>query len=138
MPGDHAPALSLSGWVKGGPYDILDGNAIYVVEFWATWCPACRNAIAHVTELKQAYEGKGVVVLAVSEEDADTVSAFVDQQGDAMDYAVALDDHGASFRDYGIRTIPHVFVVDHDGVVVWRGHPADPELQETLDELTAP
>jgi len=135
-PGEPAPPVVISEWVKGGPYDVNAGNAIYVLDFWATWCPPCRDSIPHMTELQHAFAEKGVVVIGITQEEQAVVRAFVEDQGDAMDYAVAIDGDYTTARAYGISSIPHAFVIDRQGMVAWRGHPQKPGLERTLNELT--
>lgn len=136
--GDPAPALSVSEWVKGGPVTLADGKGktVYVVEFWATWCPPCRESIPHLTELQKKYKDKGVVVIGVTTEDAADVQSFVTAQGAAMDYVVAVDKDGKTTEAYmdafGEDGIPHAFIVDTAGAIVWHGHPLD-----GLDEAVA-
>ena len=43
--GNYVPALQVGEWIKGGPFTLGDGT-IYLVEFWATWCPHCANAVS--------------------------------------------------------------------------------------------
>lgn len=122
--GDPAAPLKIAEWVKGEPVELKEGN-VYVVEFWATWCPPCRESIPHLTELQAKY--KDVTFIGVSDEDAATVKPFVDKQGENMDYVVAVDDGGATsaayMQAYGQSGIPTAFVVNRDGKVVWVGHP---------------
>ncbi len=91
--GDPAPPLQISEWVKGGPVKLADGKGktIYVIEFWATWCPPCRASIPHLTELQKKFKDKGVVFVGISNEKLATVKKFVKQMGDKMDYVVAID-----------------------------------------------
>ena len=51
--GDPAAPLTIKDWVKGKPANVRDGKAVYVVEFWATWCGPCRVSIPHLTELQK-------------------------------------------------------------------------------------
>ncbi|MCA9244761.1 MAG: redoxin family protein [Phycisphaerales bacterium] len=138
--GDPAPKLEIGKWVKGEAVDLSKGKGktIYVVEFWATWCPPCRASIPHLTELQKEYKDKNVVFIGVSDEPADTVSPFVDKQGDKMDYIVAVDNDKKETKQawmgaYGIGGIPHAFVVDKEGLVIWHGHPM--ELDEPLKQI---
>jgi len=125
--GDTAPPLKIATWVKGGPVDLKagKGKSIYVVEFWATWCPPCRTSIPHLTELQKKYKDKGVVVIGVSDEEASVIKPFVDKMGDSMNYVVAADDGGktgqAYMQAFGITSIPHAFIVDKAGAIVWEG-----------------
>lgn len=125
--GDPAAPLVIAEWTKGGPVDMAaDTNKIYVVEFWATWCPPCRTSIPHLTEVQKEFKDKGVVIIGVSDEEKDVVSKFVKRMGDKMDYVVALDkDRKTSdgyMKTYGVGGIPHAFIVRH-GKIVWHGHP---------------
>lgn len=137
-----APALSVSEWVKGEPVKLEDGKgkSIYVVEFWATWCPPCRDSIPHLTELQKTYRDKGVVVIGVSAEDPKTVESFVQKLGDKMDYTVAVDAGKATHKAFSkivpIPGIPTAFVIDKEGQVVWSGHPML-GLDDFLKEMTS-
>lgn len=136
--GDPAKPLKIASWVKGKPVDLaaLKGKQVAVVEFWATWCPPCRASIPHLTQLQKKF--KDVVIVGISDEDVATVKKFVEKMGDKMDYVVAVDDNDqtgeAYMKAFGIRGIPHAFVVDKSGRIVWHGHPMG-ELEKTLEAL---
>lgn len=138
--GDPAAPLVISEWVKGKPVDLAaaKGKQIVVVEFWATWCGPCRTSIPHLTEMQKKF--KDVRFVGVSDEDAAVVKKFVAKMGEKMDYAVAVDKERKTSAGYmeafGIGGIPHAFVVDLKGQVVWQGHPMD-GLEEVLPEVVA-
>lgn len=126
--GVPAPPLTGLEWVKNGPVEIKPGT-VYVVEFWATWCPPCRVSIPHLTELQHKYKDKNLVIVGISTEKVAVVKPFVEQKGSEMDYAVAVDTAGAASGGYmdafGRNTIPSAFVIDASGKIVWVGHPMD-------------
>ncbi len=134
--GDQAYPLTGLTWVKGSPVSISPGK-VYVVEFWATWCPPCRESIPHLTELADKYADR-VVFVGVSNEDVSTVEPFVADKGDEMDYHVAVDTNGNVVKGYmsafNQGGIPTAFVVNADGMVVWLGHPMG-ELESVLDQV---
>ena len=136
--GDPAPELTILEWAKGEPVTLADGKGktAYVVEFWATWCPPCRKSIPHLTELQKKYKDKGLVVIGVTAEEPADVKPFVEAQGVAMDYVVAVDKDGKTTEAYmdafGEDGIPHAFIVDSEGRIAWHGHPLD-----GLDEAVA-
>jgi thiol-disulfide isomerase/thioredoxin len=138
--GDPAAALAVKEWVKGKQVDVKDGKNIYVVEFWATWCPPCRTSIPHLTEIQKNFKDKGVVVIGISDETADKVKPFVEKQAEKMEYVVAIDEGGKCSKGYmeafGQGGIPHAFIVGKDGKVIWHGHPMD-GLDKALEEITA-
>jgi len=139
--GDAAKPLDIQEWVKGSEVKLADGQGtkIYVVEFWATWCPPCRTSIPHLTEMQKKFKDKGVVFIGVTNEKSDVVKKFVEKMGDKMDYTVAIDAGKTSegyMQAYGINGIPHAFIVDKAGKVAWEGHPMD-GLDKVLDEIVA-
>ncbi len=129
--GDKAPEISVTDWIQGGPVKLSDGlgKNVYIVEFWATWCPPCRASIPHLNELYQKYKDRGLQVVAITQEDPDSVASFVKNQGDKMTYPVAIDGDGkmadAYMLAFGENGIPHAFVIDTKGKIVWHGHPMD-------------
>jgi len=141
--GSAAAQLKVEKWIKGQPVDIAACTAksnVVVVEFWATWCAPCRATIPHLTDLQKKYKDKGISFVGISTEDEATVKKFVEKMGDKMDYSVAIDKDGATSSDYmdafGVSGIPHAFVVDKKGRIVWHGHPMselDGVLKEVLD-----
>lgn len=139
--GDPAPALKIGHWVKGNPVEIGNGRneSVFVVEFWATWCPPCRTSIPHLTEIQKKYRDDGVVVVGISTEDVAEVEPFVRKQNENMEYTVAVDVQGETTRAYmeaaGQKGIPCAFIVDRSGAIAWIGHPMDGEFEATLERL---
>jgi len=131
--GQPAPAISATDWLNTPPLSLekLRGK-IVVVEFWATWCPPCRATIPHLIELYKKYKDKGVVFVSLTDESKTKVEPFAQQMG--MIYPLGCGSRSGS--TYGVRGIPHAFVVDVAGKVAWRGHPAsdgfEPAIQEQL------
>lgn len=133
--GDAAPKMTVDAWVKGSPVRSFEKGKVYVVEFWATWCPPCVEAIPKLTELQRKHERQGLVVIGVaaSERGRDAqdkrrrLNNFVNQQGRKMEYRVAFSDDGVMIRDWmqaaGRRGIPSAFVVDKAGKISWIGSP---------------
>jgi thiol-disulfide isomerase/thioredoxin len=138
--GDPAPELRIAEWLKGEPVVLVDGKDknIYVIEIWATTCAHCRAAVPRLTEMQKKYADQNVVFIAVSTEEAETLKAFVAEMGEKLEYRVAADQEQVTARAYmrGFRvgTVPHAFVVDQSGNVVWHGHPMF-GLQKALDAI---
>ena len=138
--GMPAPSLSIDQWIKGNPIDLKQGKGsnVYVVEFWATWCPPCRDSVPHLSALQQKFRDKGVVIIGISDEAPGKVRSFVKRMGDKMNYSVAVDKNQGTSKNYmnafGIETIPHAFIVDKHGRMVWHGHPMD-QLDTALNEV---
>lgn len=88
-----------------------------VLNFWATWCPPCRQELPTLQDLHQR-RGDAFVLLAVSEgEQQQDVLAFVRKYG--FTFRVLLDPQLSVGRTYGARAIPMTFVIDPDGVIVY-------------------
>ena len=147
--GDAAPAIQVKQWVKGEAVTSFAKDHIYVVEFWATWCPPCRESIPHLTELQKKHNDVTFIGVSVFEHEADQgkVAPFVEKMGEKMDYRVAMDDvpegkknnDGAMAKSWMIASgqggIPTAFIVDKTGHVAWIGHPMN--MEEPLDKILA-
>jgi thiol-disulfide isomerase/thioredoxin len=156
--GDDAPRLAVAEWIKGTPIAGFEKGTVYVVEFWATWCPPCRESIPHLTELQKKYGDKVRVIGVAIWEEIDPIQKgdknapasyvqrvkdFVASQGDTMDYRVAYDGDegkGEMARTYVKAAsrpgIPAAFIVDQNGKVAWIGHPLI-RMEEPLEKIVA-
>jgi uncharacterized protein (TIGR03435 family) len=92
----------------------LRGRAV-VIEFWATWCPGCRDQIEHLNQLAERFASGPVVFLSVTDEDVGLVTRFL-KDWPIMGW-VGIDDRGETFRRYGIVGRPQTVLVDAAGVV---------------------
>ncbi|HIP31911.1 MAG TPA: TlpA family protein disulfide reductase [Crocinitomicaceae bacterium] len=118
----------------------LDGPVIY--SFWATWCSPCKRELNTINELYPDWQDEtGVTLVAVSVDDQKTmksVSMYVN--GKAWDYVVLMDPNGDFKRAMGVNNVPHTFLVDKDGNIVYSHNnfaPGDEdELYEELLKLT--
>lgn len=133
---EDATPLTGMTFIKGEPV-ALERGKIFVLEFWATWCPPCRSTIPHLTELQHRFGKDGVIFIGITSETAAKVRPFVTSMGDKMDYRVALDDAGSAqaYMDrYSVGGIPHAFLVDHNMKVRWHGHPAEPSFETAIQQ----
>lgn len=141
--GDPAPPLRVREWIKGTPVQSFEKGHVYVVEFWATWCKPCIEAMPHLSELAREYKDKvtiiGIDIKELKTTPIEKVRAFVDRMGHRMDYHVAADDNnfmGAGWLKASgeeVNGIPRTFVVNAEGRLAWIGHPED--LAEVLHKV---
>jgi peroxiredoxin len=89
---------------------------VVLVNFWATWCPPCRKEMPDLQALYEKYKESGLVVLAISDEEAGKVEPFIAER--KISYPVMLDP-GRKVNDlYRVDGIPKTFVYDRNGKMV--------------------
>jgi peroxiredoxin len=93
----------------------LHGKVV-LVNFWATWCPPCRKEMPDLQALYDKFKDQGLVVLAISDEDAAKVAPFLAER--KISYPVLLDP-GRKVNDlFIVEGIPKSFVYDRTGKLV--------------------
>jgi len=97
-------------------------NALFFVEFWATWCGPCINASKYLSVLQKQYPDN-FYVISLSKENPEVVKKFLEKH--KTDLAVAIDFEGESFEKYNITSLPHGVLLNANGDVLWKGHPAE-------------
>src|SRR5271165_3340047 len=121
--GNPAPDFTVTDSDRSVTLSQLRGK-IVVLNFWATWCPPCVEEMPSLVQMQKMMLGKGVVVLAVSEdEDADAYHKFLKEHG--VDLLTVRDsgqqDDKGGFADvasrYGTYKYPETYIIDRDGII---------------------
>jgi thiol-disulfide isomerase/thioredoxin len=94
----------------------LKGKVV-LVNFWATWCPPCREEIPSMMKLNQSMSGKQFQMLAISIDEGGkaAVESFFKKSG--MTLPACLDTDGTVSRSYGTTGVPETFIVDKAGII---------------------
>ena len=133
----EAPDFAGFDLVSGLPVNAesLRGG-IVMVDFWSSWCVACRVEAADLAQVYREYEGAPVEFVGI---------AVWDRPADALDhierYDVAylniLDERGTTAVSYGVRGVPEKFFLDAEGRIVRKliGPVSAGELRSILDGL---
>jgi len=112
----QAPQLQLQT-LSGETVKLSDYRGkLVMVNFWAPWCPPCRQEMPDLEAFHNKYEDTVVLGLAVDFRSEGNVTNMVDMMN--VTYPVALADQGVSRRFGGFRGLPTTFYIDPDGKVV--------------------
>lgn len=119
-----------------------NGNPI-VISFWATWCGPCKKELNTIAETYEEWqEETGVKVIAISIDDARSasrVAPYVNSQ--SWEYEVYLDSNQDFKRAMNVNNVPHTFLIDGNGNIVWQHNNYTPgdeeELYTKIKELKA-
>lgn len=131
----RAPDFTLDD-IQGNKVSLsaLRGRVV-LLEFWATWCPPCRDSVPEMNELYEKFKGKDFALLAISLDEGQsalsTVASFVKERGIA--YTVLIDD-GRVSSDYGVTNIPTIFIVDKSGKIARKHVGLMPDMSKILSK----
>ncbi|MDQ7778559.1 MAG: TlpA disulfide reductase family protein, partial [Planctomycetota bacterium] len=136
----EAPELEIGEWLvplpaKGSgtvvpknpvpPLQSLRGKVV-LIDFWATWCPPCKETIPALGALHETYSAKDLVIIGVTAVDQkQTLEDMKKYVGDnKIKYSIGVDSpaRGTALA-FGVRGIPTAFLLDRNGRVRWQGSP---------------
>lgn len=125
----EAPPLRGIDWVNGEK--ITFGKGLTLVKFWAAWCGPSHEYLNALTDLQKKHEDR-ITVAALSAEETEDVEPFLEKKKKKIEYSVGCAP-ARLYQTYlnGIGGIPHCFIVDEKGLLLWHGHPS--ELEAILE-----
>jgi thiol-disulfide isomerase/thioredoxin len=130
--GKDAPPIELE-LLDGGKLDLAsfkDKNVV-ILDFWATWCGPCVQAMPIIDAVAEKYKDKGVKLFAVNlQEGPDEIKEFL--KNAELEVPVALDTEGAVAKAYLADAIPQTVIVGKNGTVQVVTIGLVPNLAESL------
>lgn len=121
---DKVPSIMIKklDGTKVNTMDVIknDGKPI-VISFWATWCKPCKKELDAISENYEDWQKEtGVKVIAISIDDSrSSAKVITDVKSKAWPFEVYLDENQDLKRAMNIINVPHTFLLDGEGNIVW-------------------
>jgi thiol-disulfide isomerase/thioredoxin len=136
--GSNAPPLSVLKWVKGTAITSFEPDHLYMIEFGATWCKPCAEAIPELAAIQSEFNDKvsiaSIFVMEANKGNDDkgvpsyvsVVERYIAKKSSIINYAVAIDSPERIMEKSWLKAaelsgIPYIFLIDGKGVIQWIG-----------------
>ncbi|HSB52656.1 MAG TPA: TlpA disulfide reductase family protein [Dissulfurispiraceae bacterium] len=117
LSGQAAPDFALQD-LEGNTVSLssFKGKVVFL-NFWATWCPPCKDELPSIEKLHNLMKQKGLVVLAVSiDKSPEKVRDFLKQH--PVSFRVLMDKNASASRSFKVFSLPMTFIIDKRGVLI--------------------
>lgn len=118
LEGQTAPGIVDAQLLDGGAFSLSDhiGEHVVILDFWATWCGPCVQAMPELEKIGAEYRDRGVRLYAVNVgESPNKIQSFLNQH--EIETAVILDPNGRIASDYVVDGIPQTVIIDKTGTI---------------------
>lgn len=121
--GQKIPAVTLKklDGTKVNSSTFENGGKPMIIDFWATWCKPCKKELDAIAEVYEEWQQEtGVKLIAISIDDARSSSKVVtDVKAKGWTYEVYIDENQDFKRAMNVNNVPHTFLVNGKGEIVW-------------------
>lgn len=138
LEGKTAPKITAQ--TMDGKTVTIDGandNTIYVLNFWASWCPPCRAELPEIQKFAEAQHENVKFYSINMQESPEKIQSFMKQNG--YDFPVLLDPQNKAGSDYFVKYIPITLIIDSKGIVRYQqvGGTTQVKLEAEIAKLKA-
>lgn len=116
-PGNKAPRFELQS-VNGEEISLTDfADKLVFIEFWASWCAACKHSLEWLSELQSRYRSQGLIILAINldQNSGDLQDFLVTHKTDIL---VLLDPRGQVAKSYDPSNMPGFYLINRKGALL--------------------
>jgi DsbE subfamily thiol:disulfide oxidoreductase len=115
--GKQAPDFTLAN-LSGQSVRLMDlRGKVVLLNFWASWCPPCREEVPSLVKLNKAMSGKDFRMLAVSIEQGGVEAVEKYFRNAGIRLPALVDADGKVGKTFGITGVPETFIIDKQGVI---------------------
>lgn len=110
---------------------------VLVLDFYATWCPPCRDSVPHLNALQKKFQADGLRVIGLNvggPEDREALPAFIEEYGIQYDLGFPTEEMADLYLSDN-NSIPQAFVIDRQGRLVKRFIGYDNSLSAVMDDV---
>lgn len=131
--GDAAPAISITDWIANVPENRSLKDKFVVLEFWATWCGPCIEAVPHMNALQEKFANSKLCFISMTDEPPSLVISTMKRV--KFNSIVVSDQQKSTHIRYGdgkkgLERYPLAVLINNKGFIAWIGEPRN--LSEQL------
>jgi len=134
--GDKIPATTVKklDGTKVNSASFSNNGKPMIISFWATWCKPCKKELDAINENYADWTKEtGVKLIAISIDDARSSGKVVtDVKLKGWEYEVYIDENQDFKRAMNVNNVPHTFIIDGNGNIVWSHNSYTEGDEETL------
>ena len=124
MSQNNLPAVTVQD-IKGASFNtsqIQNNGKPIIISFWATWCKPCKKELDAIAEVYPDWQKEtGVKLIAISTDDSrSSAKVATDVKSKGWEYEVYQDENQDFKRAMNVGDIPHTFVLNGKGEIVWQ------------------
>lgn len=137
--GSSAPTFTLPDLAGNQVASSTFQGKVVILDFWATWCPPCKEEIPHLVRLQSKYRDQGLAIVGLSLDagGARDVKPFAEEHDVNYTMLIGNDDVAKSYGN--ISSIPTTFIIDRSGKIVQRfiGYTSPEVFEQAIKPLLA-
>lgn len=123
---------------NGEEFTLSKEEGLIILDFWATWCPPCKEEIPYLQEFYNEYKDRGLKIVGITSDPQKKVNEFKTAQqekGIAMNYILLNDNTRKVSKQYGIRNIPSTFFISPQGKLIKKEVGFSPEVVDEFRKI---
>ncbi|MEM8523697.1 MAG: TlpA disulfide reductase family protein [Bacteroidota bacterium] len=137
--GEEASKINISQWLKNQPEDDKLKGKFIVLEFWASWCKPCLNAVPHLNELQAQFDRPNLLFLSMTYE-PEKIAKDVFARGVNFETPVVTDLTKETQKQFGdgikdLNFYPLTVLIDDRNIIRWFGNPEELTVELMEDFL---
>jgi len=114
--------------------DVLKGEKLVLIDFWATWCTQCHKLLPHLKTMEEKYGDKGFKVVIVSIDSTNTINTVKSNMaGRGYKWLTLLDPTASLKRKYQFKDIPYTVLISGEGELIWTHAGYNPGQEKEIE-----